>query len=82
MIKCDKGIIELRGGITILETELTCILKSMRKSLADSHDESFADDEIDRCLRLSRMSDDDLDKELQSAKKNLAEKLMDLIMDL
>lgn len=55
----------------------------MRKSLADAYEsEATADKMIDRDLQLSRISEDDLDKELQSAKKNLAEKLMDLIMDL
>lgn len=83
MIKCNEGKSEIRGNVIILEAELTVILKDMREILTDTYgNETFADKMIDRILRLSRMSDDDLEKELQNSKKNLSERLMDLIMDL
>lgn len=54
MIKCKKGEITLKGEKSKLLTDLTCILRAFREN---GH---FSEEEIEKSISLSRMSEEEL----------------------
>ena len=70
MIKCDGGNMEISGSLITLECDLIRVLRQMRKAITDIYkSETDADEMIDRCLMVSRTSDDGVNKEAHKAKK-------------
>lgn len=65
MIKVDKNetIIDFHGGIPEFATEVTMLLRAVRKTLTETVGQETADDLINQSVRLSRMNEQELEKE-------------------
>ena len=82
MIHSNNGTTNMHGDIVSLISDLTYILMGVREILVDNFSETDSDEIVDYCLRMSRMSDDDLEKEAQKIEHDFAEKVRDLTNDL
>lgn len=73
MIKCESGNLQIRGSATILSADTICILKEMRQVLADQYGEENVENEMLHLVRLSAMSNEQIQEETKKMKEQLVE---------
>ncbi len=74
MIHSNNGTTNMQGNIVSLMSDLIYILRGVREILVNNFSETDSDEIIGYCLRVSRMSNDDLEKEAQKTEHDFAEK--------
>ena len=67
MIKCEKGIFSCKGSQPDIEAELAIIIRVTRETFAEKHGEEKAKKMIHECIRLSFLSEEELDAEFKKA---------------
>lgn len=67
MIKCEKGIFSCKGSQPEIEAELVVIIRATRETFAEKHGEEKAKKMIHECIRLSFLSEEELDAEFKKA---------------
>lgn len=75
MIKTENGRTEFKGNTSILLTDATLMLRGLREVLAEEHDIAFADREIDKALKLSRMDETEISEEKKKFNEMLDAKI-------
>ena len=80
MISCDKGQIKLRGSKSNLMAEFTCIVNTLLGN--DDGKPVMTDEELDKCIDMAKMSDEELDDGIKSmADKMSPEQLLGALFD-
>lgn len=67
MIKSENGNIEMRGELSEISADLTIILIGFRKSVGEEE----ADALIEDAVRLSKLTPEEIDKEIEREKENI-----------
>ena len=81
MIKCDKGIIEMKGTPALLTAELGLItMKVYRGMIRAGLSENFAKSKIEHMQEIALMTDEKFEKEKEKTLDEKAEKLADMIL--
>ncbi len=63
MIKKDNKELRISGSIPEIESDLTCILNSVRECLEREIGRESAEDAVRECIRLSNLTTEELEKE-------------------
>lgn len=61
MIKCDKGMIEIKGSSDVVKAEAICILRTLNKILDE--------DSVELIIKTSKMSTEDIRKKTKKLKE-------------
>ena len=67
MIKSENGNIEMRGELSEISADLTIILIGFKKSVGEEE----ADALIEDAVRLSKLTPEEIDKEIEREKENI-----------
>lgn len=63
MIRCEKGSVSMEGTGCMILAEVTTILRAAREMLAEAYeDRRLADELIGEAIRMSRMTDRELQR--------------------
>ena len=85
MIKTERGIIEIKGGLCETLADYRVITVTVRKVLEETIGKEKAEEEMQKAMQLSRMSEEERDKyfEKEIAKKSerFAESIRKIIAD-
>lgn len=63
MISCDKGQITIEGYKTTIMAELTSLVRAL---IEDDGKPVLTKDEVDKCVDLAKMSDEEIDDDMKS----------------
>lgn len=81
MIRTEFGNTHIKGDEQTILKELTILLKNVRETIADSHDTEYADERIEKCLKRSKMTEEelfaDMIKTIREAKRRIDSELKD-----
>ena len=81
MIKCDKGIIEMKGTPAVLTAELGVITREVYRSMISAgFSENFAKKKIEEAQKNALLTDEEFEKEMEKTLNEKAEKLADMIL--
>ena len=76
MIKANKGIVSIKGGSSIVETEFITIIKAMYEEFyKPKFDEEDARQEIYCCIRLALASEENLPVVMENVKKEKTKRI-------
>lgn len=80
MIKTKNGAVKIKGNIVEVKADFTLLLKEMRNALKGvgmSDEEAIS--QIDECVKLSRMTIEEIDAELEERMRKAADKLVEAL---
>lgn len=72
MIKCNKGCSEIKGSTSELLSDYSVITMHLRKALTDDVSEEYAKSMLKRSFDLGMMTEKELDKEYEEARRKSA----------
>lgn len=79
MISCDKGQITIEGRKTTIMAELTSLVRAL---IEDDGEQVLTEEELDKCIDLAKMSDEEIDDGIKSmAVKMSPEQLLGALFD-
>lgn len=82
MIKCDKGIIEMKGTPAVLTAELGIITREVYRSMISARlPENFAKKKIEEAQKNVLLTDEKFKKEIEKTLDEKVEKLADMILE-
>ena len=73
MIKSDNGVVAVRGRREDILTDLAILLRGLREGGA-----AITDDEIAECVKVSKMTDEEVDAEKERLEKRVDELVKEL----
>lgn len=80
MITCDKGYVEIKGNLTLLEAETIVILRGIRNTLEEAYGKKHAEESMQKIFKLSAMTREEIEEEMkksaQEIEREIAEHLM------
>lgn len=80
MIKCNMGSTEIRGCVTTILSEYSCITKCIFQALAETESKEEAQKTIKTSFDLAFMSDEELDKNREKLKANIQNNAFDKLL--
>lgn len=75
MLKVNFQETEIKGSEPHILTEFTMLARNLRKLLAEEEGVEYADEQIAKCVKLSKMTPEELDREILESLNKLVEKL-------
>ena len=81
MIKCNKGCSEIKGGTSDLLAEYSVITMLLRKALTEDVSEEYAKSALKRSFDLGMMTEKELDKEYEEARRKFASTGLGMILE-
>lgn len=81
MLKVDFGRTEIKGPEPHILTEFTILARNLRELLAEDESTEYADKQIEKCIKLSKMTPDEIDGELLASINKLGEMLASRFSD-
>lgn len=81
MIKCNKGCSEIKGSTSDLLAEFSVITMHLRKALTEDVSEEYAKSALKRSFDLGMMTEKELDKEYEEARRKFASTGLGMILE-
>lgn len=80
MIKCENGVVEIKGSVVDVTAELSMIVSALEERLIDNgFSKEDADEKIKDSVRIGLMTEEELHKESEKAKKEMVEEFGKLL---
>lgn len=80
MITCDKGNVEMKGNLILLEAETAVILREIRNTIEEVWGKKHAEESMQKIFELSAMTREEIEEEMkksaQEIEREIAEHLM------
>lgn len=80
MIKCNNGHSEIKGSTSDLLSEYTVITMHIREALTEDESEEYAKSMLKRSFDLGMMTEKELDKEYEEARRKFASTGLGMIL--
>lgn len=81
MIKCNNGCSEIKGSTSDLLSEYAVITMHIRKALTEDKSEEYAKSMLKRSFDLGMMTEKELDKEYEEARRKFASTGLGMILE-
>lgn len=81
MLRVDFERTEIKGSEPHILTEFTILARNLRELLAEDESTEYADKQIEKCIKLSKMTPDEIDGELLASINKLGEMLASRFSD-
>lgn len=72
MITCDKGRIRIKGNLNTIQAEMVMIIQAVREILEEEYGKERAEERIQRLIRASEMTQEEMEKETEAMKRKMA----------
>lgn len=80
MIKCEKGVVEIKGSVVDIGVELAEIVNALEERLIDNgFSKEDADEKIKDSVRIGLLTEEELHAESEKAKEELMKRLTNII---
>ena len=81
MIKCENGVVEVKGSTTVLMSDLSMIIKSLRKAFEEEGiSEEKGDKLINKAVEIGFWTEDKIDEKLSEMRTEVLGKLLSLAL--
>lgn len=80
MVKCDHGIVELKGAVTEILADATCMLKALKHflNMKDSKNANFLYLDV---IRTAEIDDEDIKEQVEEQRETIDDMLSEFLKD-
>lgn len=80
MITCDKGRTRIKGDLSTIQAEMAMIIRGVREILKGEYGKERAEERIQRLVRASEMTQEEMKKETEAMKREIAREIVESFM--